>query len=153
VSVADGVEAVARRTLERFGRIDAWVNAASVTMFGAFLDVPLEDIRRVLEINVMGCVHGCRVALPPMIEQRSGVVVNIASILGVVAQPLGSAYTMSKFAIRGLGTCLRQELRLAGARGVHVCTVLPAAIDTPIFSDAANRSSSNTCSRPRWPNG
>jgi short-subunit dehydrogenase len=140
VSAVDAVEAAARHTLERFGRIDAWVNAASVTMFGAFLDLPLEDIRRVLEINVMGCVHGCRAALPPMIEQRSGVVVNVASILGVVAQPLGSAYTMSKFAIRGLGTCLRQELRLAGTPGVHVCTVLPAAIDTPIFSDAANHS-------------
>lgn len=140
VSDADAVEAVARRTVEHFGRIDAWVNAAAVTMFGAVLDVPLPDVRRVLDVNLMGSVHGCRAALPRMIGQGRGVVVNVSSILGVVAQPYGSAYSMSKFALRGLGTGLRQELRLSGAAGVHVCTVLPAAVDTPIWTDAANHS-------------
>lgn len=140
VSDADAVEAAAERAVERFGRIDAWVNAASVTQFGSLLDTPLADVRRVLEVNTMGCVHGCRAALPRMIAQRRGVVVNVSSILGVIAQPRGAAYTMSKFAIRGLGMSLRQELRLDGVRGVHVATVLPAAIDTPIFADGANHS-------------
>lgn len=136
----DEVEAVADTAVEARGRIDAWVNAASVTMFGALTEVPLEDVRRVLDVNVMGYVHGCRSALPRMIAQRRGVVVNVSSILGVIALPHGSAYTMSKFAIRGLSASLRQELRLGRVAGVDVCTVLPAAIDTPIFANAANHS-------------
>ena len=133
-------EAVAARAVERFGRIDAWVNAASVMMFGSFIEVPLEDLRRVLDVNLMGYVHGCRAALPRMIDQGRGVVVNVSSLLGVVALPYGSSYTMAKFAIRGLGGSLRQELRLSGVRGVTVCTVLPGPVDTPIFTNAANYS-------------
>ena len=140
VSDPEAVEAAAARAVERFGRIDAWVNAASVMMFGSFVDVPLEDLRRVLDVNLMGYVHGCRAALPRMIEQGRGVVVNVSSLLGVVALPFGSSYTMAKFAIRGLGGSLRHELRLSGVRGVRVCTVLPGPIDTPIFSNAANYS-------------
>ena len=140
VSDPDAVEEAARRAVERFGRIDVWVNAASVIMFGSFVEVPLEDVRRVLDVNLMGYVHGCRAALPRMITQGRGVVVNVSSLLGVVALPYGSSYTMAKFAIRGLGGSLRQELRLSGVRGVKVCTVLPGPIDTPIFANAANYS-------------
>jgi NAD(P)-dependent dehydrogenase (short-subunit alcohol dehydrogenase family) len=140
VTDAGAVEAAARRAVDRFGRIDAWVNAASVMMFGAFVDVPLDDLRRVLDVNLMGYVHGCRAALPRMIERGRGVVVNVSSLLGVVALPYGSSYTMAKFAVRGLGGSLRQELRLSGARGVSVCTVLPGPVDTPIFRHAANHS-------------
>jgi short-subunit dehydrogenase len=138
VADEDAVERVAQLAVERFGRIDGWVNSAGVEMFGAFLDVPTADIRRVLEVDLLGTVHGCRAALSRMVEQGHGVVVNLSSILGIVAQPYGVGYTMAKFAIRGLGSCLRQELRLAGVRGVDVCTVLPTAIDTPIWQHAAN---------------
>ena len=140
VADPDAVEDVARRAVERFGSIDAWVNSASVMMFGSLLDTPLDDVRRVLEVNLMGCVHGCRSALARMIPQDRGVIVNVSSLLGAVALPYGSAYTMSKFAIRGLGGSVRQELRLAGHRGVKVSTVLPGPIDTPIFANAANHS-------------
>lgn len=139
VTDAAAVEDAASRAIDCFGRLDGWVNAASVTAFGPFLDIPLDDFRRVLDVNLMGYVHGCRAALPRMIERGQGVVVNLSSVLGVIAQPYGAPYVMSKFGLRGLGVTLRQELRLAGVRGVEVCTVLPAAIDTPIWRDAANR--------------
>ncbi|WP_252441713.1 SDR family NAD(P)-dependent oxidoreductase [Pseudonocardia humida] len=139
VADADAVERVAAATVERFGRVDGWVNSAGVEMFGAFLDAPPEEVRRVLDVDLGGCVNGCRSALSRMVPQGHGVVVNLSSILGIVAQPYGAGYTMAKFAIRGLGSCLRQELRLAGVRGVEVCTVFPTAIDTPIWQDAANR--------------
>ncbi|MGN9777540.1 SDR family oxidoreductase [Micromonospora sp. H33] len=138
VSDAAAVEELARRTLERYGRIDVWVNNAALSMFGPFQDVPLEDFRRVLDVNVMGYVHGARAALPVMREQGSGVLVNVSSIVGVVAQPYTHAYTMAKFAIRALSASLRQELQVEGVRGVEVCTVLPATIDTPLFQHAAN---------------
>jgi short-subunit dehydrogenase len=140
--VADpaAVERVAERAEAAFGRIDGWVNNAGVTMFGALLDVPLDDVRRLLDVNLMGSVHGARAALPRMIARGSGVLVNVSSILGVISTPYAAAYTMSKFAMRGLSVSLREELRLAGATGVAVSTVLPAAIDTPIYAAAANHS-------------
>lgn len=140
VSDAAAVERVAERTVAEFGRIDGWVNNAGVTMFGRLVDVPLDDVRRLLDVNVMGQVHGARAALPRMIEQGSGVLVNVSSILGIIAQPYGSAYTMSKFAVRGLSFSLREELHRSGVTGVHVSTVLPAAIDTPVYASAANHS-------------
>ena len=140
--VADpvAVERVAQRAEDAFGRIDGWVNNAGVTMFGPLLDVPLEDVRRLLDVNLMGSVHGARAALPRMVARGSGVLVTVSSILGVISTPYAAAYTMSKFAIRGLSVSLREELRLAGVRGVAVSTVLPAAIDTPIYAAAANHS-------------
>ncbi|MGN9894858.1 SDR family oxidoreductase [Micromonospora sp. L31] len=132
------VEALGRRAAERFGRIDVWVNNAAVTVFGPFEETPLQDIRRVLDVNVMGYVHGARTALPYLREQGQGVLVNVSSIVGVVSQPYTHAYVMAKFAIRALSASLRQELRLTGPRGVHVCAVLPATIDTPLFQHGAN---------------
>ena len=138
VSDAGAVNLLARRAAERFGRLDAWVNNASVGMFAPFSEVPLEDFRRVLEVNVMGTVHGARAALPYFRDQGSGVLVNVSSVVGLVPQPYTHAYNMSKAAIRMLSGSLRQELRLEGARGVKVCTVLPATFDTPLFRHAAN---------------
>jgi short-subunit dehydrogenase len=141
------VERVAARAVERFGRIDGWVNSAGVTGFGPLLDVPLSDVEQIFRVNVMGTVHGARAALPRMVEQGHGVLVNLSSLLGVVAPPLAAPYAMTKSAVRSLGGSLRAELRMAGARGVAVGTVLPAAIDTPIYTAAANR----TGRRPQPP--
>jgi short-subunit dehydrogenase len=140
VDVTDpkAVDELARRAVEQFGRIDVWVNNAAVTMFSPTLDMPLEDARRILDVNIMGYVHGARAALRQMTAQGSGTLINVSSIVGVVAQPYTSAYSMSKAAIRALGTSLRSELWLARQRRIRVCTVLPAAIDTPIFRQAAN---------------
>jgi NAD(P)-dependent dehydrogenase (short-subunit alcohol dehydrogenase family) len=138
VSNADSVQELARRAVERYGRIDVWVNDAAVTVFGPFEEVPLDDFRRVLDVNVMGYVHGARAALPIMREQGRGVLIDVSSIVGGVPQPYTHVYGMAKAAIRALSTSLRQELWLAGARGVKVCAVLPATIDTPLFQHAAN---------------
>ncbi|MFI9766776.1 SDR family oxidoreductase [Streptomyces sp. NPDC052415] len=138
VTDAGAVEALARRAVLEFGRIDVWVNNAAVNAFGRFEDVPLEDFRKVLDVNVMGCVYGARAALPVMREQGTGTLINISSIVGAVAQPYSHPYSMSKHAVRGLGTSLRQQLRVEGVKGIHVCTVLPATIDTPHFEQAAN---------------
>ncbi|PZF86370.1 short-chain dehydrogenase [Micromonospora deserti] len=138
VSDAGAVDELARRALERYGRIDVWVNAAAVSAFGRFDDIPIEDFRRVLDINIMGYVHGARAALPVMRKQGRGVLINVSSIVGVVPQPYTHAYTMSKFAIRALSGSLRQELQVEGVRGVKVCTLLPPTVDTPLFQQAAN---------------
>jgi short-subunit dehydrogenase len=140
VTDPDAVEEVARRAVERFGRLDGWVNCASVMMFGRLLDVPVADVRRVLDVNVLGYVHGARAALPRMIAQEHGVLVNVSSLLGQIALPYGAAYSMSKAAIRSMAGGLREELRLDGVREVAVGTVLVPAVDTPIYRVAANHS-------------
>jgi short-subunit dehydrogenase len=132
------VREVADRVAERFGRIDVWVNCAAVTAFAPFEEIPLSDFRRILEVNVMGYVHGARAVLPHLRDQGKGMLINVSSIVSSVPQPYTQAYSMSKAAVRVLGASLRQELQLDGATGVKVCTVLPATIDTPFFEHAAN---------------
>jgi NAD(P)-dependent dehydrogenase (short-subunit alcohol dehydrogenase family) len=132
------VQEVARRAVEQFGRLDVWVNNAAVTLFARFEEVPIEACRRVIETNLFGYIYGAQAALPHFREQGSGVLINVASIAGRVGQPYTSAYVTTKWAIRGLSECLRQELLLDAPHDIHVCTVLPASIDTPIYQQGAN---------------
>jgi short-subunit dehydrogenase len=130
------LERVARRTVERFHRIDVWVNNAAVSLFARTEEAPYEAYRQVIETNLFGYIHGARAALPYFREQGHGVLINNASIAGIIGQPYTSAYCVTKFGIRGLGESLRQEL--LDAPDIHVCTLMPAVIDTPIFQHAAN---------------
>jgi NAD(P)-dependent dehydrogenase (short-subunit alcohol dehydrogenase family) len=150
VSEAPQVETLGRAAVVEFGRIDVWVNNASVLLFGSFEAVPEEDFRRVMETNLFGYLHGARVALRQFRAQGNrGSLINIASVLARVGEPYVSAYVASKFAIRGWSACLRQEL--ADTPGIHVCTVLPSPFDTPIYQKAGNL----TGRQPRsiWPVG
>jgi short-subunit dehydrogenase len=130
------VEQLARQTLDRFRRLDVWVNCAGVMAYGRFHEVPGEVFRAVIETNLMGQVHGARAALPRFREQRSGVLINMCSVWGRVTSPDVSAYVASKFAVRAFGECLRHELR--DVPDVDVATMLPQAVDTPIFTRAGN---------------
>jgi NAD(P)-dependent dehydrogenase (short-subunit alcohol dehydrogenase family) len=135
VSKEEDVLRLAQRTIQEYGRIDVWVNNAAVSLFGRFEDVPREDWRKVIETNLFGYVYSARAVIPHFREQGSGVLINVASVLGKAAFPYVSAYATSKFAVRGFSEALRMELRNTGIR---VCTVYPASIDTPLFQHAAN---------------
>lgn len=136
VTDPDAVERLAQAAEDAFGRIDVWINNAGVTLYGRFEDTPLAAFRRVIDTNLFGYVHGAQAALRRFRRQGRGILINNASGFAVVGQPFASAYTASKFAIRGLSESLRQELD--DAPDIHVCTLLPAAIDTPIYQHAAN---------------
>jgi len=129
------MRAVTRRALDRFGRIDVWVNNAGVGVLGAFEAVPPDVFRGVVETNFFGCVHGARAVLPHFTAQGHGLLINVASMLGKMTMPYYSAYTAAKFAVVGFGETLREELI---GTGVDVVTIMPAAIDTPFFEHAAN---------------
>ena len=129
---------LARRAVEHFGRIDIWVNNAGVYLLGSLEATPLEAFRRVLETNFFGYVHGARAVLPRFREQGHGVLINNASVYSHIGAPWLTAYVSSKFAVRGFSEALRQEL--ADLPDVHVCTVSPSPIDTPIFASTANYS-------------
>ncbi|MEU1015092.1 SDR family oxidoreductase [Streptomyces sp. NPDC005898] len=140
VTDPEAVDRLARRAVAAYGRIDVWVNNAAVAAFGSLQEIPPEVFRRVLDVDVLGCVHGARAALGVMCGQGGGTLVNVSSVVGAGVVPYNIPYVVSKAAVRALGGSLRQEMRLAGQRGVHVCTVLPATMDTPFFESAANYS-------------
>lgn len=138
VTDPEAVEALALRAVKEFGRLDVWVNNAAVSVFGRFTEIPRADFQRVLDVDVSGYVNGARAALTQLRSQGSGVLINVSSVVGEVPQPYTAAYSMAKAAVRALSVSLRSELRLEGITGVSVCTVMPAAIDTPFFQHAAN---------------
>jgi short-subunit dehydrogenase len=138
VTIEEDVKGLARRAIERYGRIDVWVNNAAVTLFARFEEAPSEVYRRVIDTNLFGYIHGARAALPYFREQGKGVLINVDSVVGEAAQPYTSAYVISKYGIRALGDCLRMELNLDGTHDIHVCTVMPPSVDTPLFQQGAN---------------
>lgn len=134
----DALQLGADRAMERFGRIDVWVNNAAVAAWGKLDELPMADVRRVFEVGVFGYVHGARAALPVFKRQGSGVLVNVGSMASRVTEPYNAPYSMAKHAVRALGMSLRQELMLDGHTNIDVVTVMPATIDTPFFQHSAN---------------
>jgi NAD(P)-dependent dehydrogenase (short-subunit alcohol dehydrogenase family) len=133
------VAELGRRTVERFGRIDTWVNGAAVSVYGEFADIEPEEFRRVIEVDVMGMVHGARVALAHMRGQAGGgTIVNISSGLGDRAVPLQSAYCAAKHAVNGFSEALRVELEHDKVP-VRVAVIKPGSIDTPFFAHARSK--------------
>lgn len=136
VADAGAVAAVADEAVQRFGRLDVWVNCASVGIVGGLLDQPLDEVRRLLDTNVYGYVVGSQAALARFRAQGSGVLINVSSLLGLVPNPRVPTYVMSKFAVRGLTAALHHDVRRWP--GIDVCSVLPGPIDTPFFQRAAD---------------
>lgn len=136
VGDAGQVKTLADRAVERYGRIDVWVNSAAVTLFGRLEETPRDAYEKVIQTNLLGCVNGCREAIRQFREQGHGRLINVSSMVAHSGQPFTSAYVTSKWGIRGLSECLRMEL--ADAPHIHVSTILPASIDTPLFQRGAN---------------
>jgi short-subunit dehydrogenase len=124
-----------RAAVERFSKIDVWVNDAAVYMVGRFEDTPPEAFKAVLDTNVMGVVIGAQAAIARFRVQGHGTLINVGSLAGRVPYALASAYCASKHAVIALSSILRQELY---GSGIDVCLVTPATVDTPLFQHAAN---------------
>jgi NAD(P)-dependent dehydrogenase (short-subunit alcohol dehydrogenase family) len=135
----DEVAALATAAVERFGRIDTWVNCAAVHEYAWFEDSTPEEFDAVLRTNVMGQVHGAYAALPHLTgNDAGGVLIGVSSVEGVRAVPLQAPYVTSKFALRGFYDTVRMEMA-ARHPEVKVITILPASIDTPIFDHALTK--------------
>ena len=136
VTDPEQVHQVVREAVERWGRIDVWVNCAGVIVWSLFEDTTIEEFRRTLDVNLMGSVYGAQAALPVMRRQGSGVIVNIASLASLVAFPTQTAYAASKAGLLIFGEALRRELR---GSGVRVCQVLPTGVNTAGFLHTRTR--------------
>jgi len=136
VTIEDDVIRLAAVAVERWGRIDVWINNAGVTLFARIEDAPFAEHRRVIETNLFGAIHGARAVVPIFRRQQRGTMINVGSVLSKVGNPFVPSYTISKFGLHGLSEALRVEL--AEHPDIHVCTILPYTIDTPHFEDGAN---------------
>ncbi len=130
------VERIAAVAIERFGRIDTWVNDAGVSIYGRLDEVADEDSERLFKTNFWGVVHGSLVALPHL-RQSGGALINIGSEVSEAAVPLQGIYSASKHAVKGFTDALRIELDADGAP-VSVTLVQPTAVDTPYPEHAGN---------------
>lgn len=137
VSDSAGIDAAVARTLAQFGRIDVLVNNAGFGAFGPFETAPASLIERQFATNVTGVFNVSRAVLPAMRAQGAGVIVNIASIGGLVTLPLNAIYHATKYAVAGFTEALYYELAPFGIRAKVVC---PGGVAT----DFAGRSLSLT---------
>lgn len=118
--------------LQQFDRIDVLVNNAGRGWHGRLQDMPEDEVADLLNTNLFGCIWTIQSALPTMLESGSGVIVNVASVVGFRAVPYSAVYSASKHALTGLGHALRGEL---SGSGVKICTVYPGTTETEFFGD------------------
>jgi NAD(P)-dependent dehydrogenase (short-subunit alcohol dehydrogenase family) len=137
VSDEESVRLLAQAAIESHGRIDVWVNDAAVSALGRFEETPADVFRRIIDTNFFGYVNGMRAVLPHFRERGRGTLINVASIAGRTGQPYASAYAASKAAIISLTESVRMEHKQDSPE-IHLCTIVPATIDTPLFQHAAN---------------
>jgi short-subunit dehydrogenase len=128
------VSELATRAAQRFGRIDTWVNNAAVTVYGTVEQTDVQDIRRVIEVDLLGQIHGMKVALPHL-REAGGTIINVSSFMARRAVGLQAPYCAAKHGVAAFSEALRLELRHDRVP-VHVVEVLPSSINTPIFEHA-----------------
>jgi short-subunit dehydrogenase len=131
ITAADAHTRIVNETLRHFGGVDILINSAGINPFGAFEQQPAELVRKTIEINTLAPMLLAQAVLPGMVEQGSGQIVNVGSTFGSIGFAWFSAYSASKFALRGFSQSLRREL--AGT-GVDVTYVAPRAVKTGINS-------------------
>jgi NAD(P)-dependent dehydrogenase (short-subunit alcohol dehydrogenase family) len=130
---AGAVQALVDQVRGSHGRLDVMVNNAGIGIGGETQELLLAHWDRVIDVNLRGVVHGVHAAYPVMIEQRSGHIVNTASMAGLLPSPGLTPYAATKHAVVGLSLSLRAE---AAAYGVRVTAVCPGVVDTPILDKA-----------------
>jgi short-subunit dehydrogenase len=132
----DEVEHSVQLAVQQFGRLDLIFNNAGVGLAGELRDLELSDWHPIVNVNLWGVIHGVHAALPVMLQQGHGQIVNIASAAGLVPRPGMVPYATTKFAVVGLSTSLRYEIEDLGIRVNVVC---PFHVATSIFQNTTFR--------------
>ncbi|MBC7556086.1 MAG: SDR family oxidoreductase, partial [Chryseobacterium sp.] len=123
VSKFEEVENLANLALQFNGRIDVWVNNAGVMASGKFEDVPVEAMDQLVKTNLLGYLHGAHAVIPIFKKQKDGVLINNVSIGGYMPAPYSTAYSSTKFGIRGMVEGLQGEL--SDEPNIHIVGLYP----------------------------
>ena len=127
----NSIRNLVKATGERFGRLDILINNAGITHSAKLEETLTQDLDRCLNINARAPFILCREALPLLKKAEAAYIINIASVVGVKAYPLQSAYTASKHALRGMTMALAEEMRGTNIR-VHL--LCPGGVDTELVT-------------------
>jgi NAD(P)-dependent dehydrogenase (short-subunit alcohol dehydrogenase family) len=138
--VADSAQVfrLAGAAAAHFGRIDTWINNAAVSEYGTVEEISLEEIERIVAVNLLGTIYGIKAALPHLRRAGGGAIVNVGSVLSDRAVPLQSTYCATKHAVKGFTEAVRMELEHART-GIHLTLIQPAVINTPYYNHARTR--------------
>lgn len=133
VSDEAAMRGFAQDVAARYGRLTLLINNAGVALHGTFQELSLDDLRWLMGINFWGVVYGVTYFLPILKQQPRAHIVNLSSVFGIIAPAGQSAYSASKFAVRGFTEAVRHELE---GTSVSVSCVHPGGIHTPIAKRA-----------------
>ncbi len=128
----DDVRQLVDRTLAQHGRIDILINNAGIGMRAPVADCRPDDIRYLMEVNFFGALRCIQAVLPVMKQRGAGQIVNVGSILSLIAAPRNAVYSASKFALRALTDALRLEV---ARDGIDVILIMPGYTATPFFEN------------------
>jgi NAD(P)-dependent dehydrogenase (short-subunit alcohol dehydrogenase family) len=130
VDKEESIVSAIKKVISEGGRLDVLVNNAGYGQFGCTEDVSIDDFRKQFETNFFSIVRIIQEVAPIMRNQNSGSIINISSVAGRMGLPGSPAYISSKFALEGLGECLRYEL---GQFGIKTTLIEPGVIKTNFF--------------------
>ncbi|HET7615899.1 MAG TPA: SDR family oxidoreductase, partial [Bacillales bacterium] len=133
VSDADAVSSVFDEIFEKLDMIDVLVNNAGFGVFDLFRDADLDDLKKMLDVNVFGLMACTKKVLPRFLVRNEGHIINVASLAGKIATPKSTAYSATKHAVLGFSNGLRMEL---AETNIHVTTVNPGPVNTNFFNIA-----------------
>jgi NAD(P)-dependent dehydrogenase (short-subunit alcohol dehydrogenase family) len=136
VSKADQVEAMVSTAVDRFGGLDILVNNAAIQVLAKLVETTEEDWDRIHSVNLKGVFLGCKYAIPAIRKRGGGAIVNIASVLGIVADPDLAAYCAAK---GGVISLTRVAALTYGVDGIRVNCICPGDVETPLVEDYFNK--------------
>jgi NAD(P)-dependent dehydrogenase (short-subunit alcohol dehydrogenase family) len=136
VSKAAQVEGMVATAVDRFGRLDILVNNAAIQILSKLVETTEEDWDRTHSVNLKGVFLGCKYAIPAMRKGGGGAIVNIASVLGIVADPDLAAYCAAK---GGVISLTRVAALTYGVEGIRVNCICPGDVETPLVEDYFNK--------------
>jgi len=134
---AEAIKAV-EDTVKQLGRIDILINSAGIMQTGGIENCNIDEYRRVFDINLFATLYACKAAVPHMLKQGGGDIINISSLAARKGKPHTSAYSASKHALNSMTDLLRQEV---GNRNIRVCILMPGATTTEV---------GDTITDPKW---
>jgi NAD(P)-dependent dehydrogenase (short-subunit alcohol dehydrogenase family) len=136
VSIAAQVEGMVGTALDRFGRLDILVNNAAIQILSKLVETTEADWDRTHSVNLKGVFLGCKYAIPAMRKGGGGAIVNIASVLGIVADPDLAAYCAAK---GGVISLTRVAALTYGVDSIRVNCICPGDVETPLVEDYFNK--------------
>jgi len=136
------MQAMAKATLDRFGKIDVLINNAGVMPVSPLIELKIDDWNKAIDINIRGVLHGIAAVLPHMLDRSSGHIINIGSVASLHAMPNFAVYCGTKFAVRAISESLRKET----LGKVRVTIIYPGAVESELVVASNDEQTSNQIS-------